>query len=233
MDIKNNICFYFWRIPERFFKNHNISAFVATKYGIKNLNMGCLTNYERALCGDVVELSPDSLYLGPDFLKDNFTLLNCRLLDSPHYSFIDAVNNGANPLNSDYYYRYIKGTLDWRHCQLRSKDPKRFFEKNEKSKKEIEKGEYKPVVVYYWKNRCYIFDGKHRAALCAFMNIPIRCLVVPATVALDGVWARLFHIVKNSGAYSLHNGFITCHEDENFYFFKSNEGDRWDNPVNS
>lgn len=210
MDILNFINFYVWRIPERFFKKHNISSFVTTKYGIKNLNMGCLTSYDIALGGDVVELSSDSLYLGPDFLKDNFTLLNCRLLDSPHYSFIEAVNNRANPLSTDYYDRYIRGTLDWRHCQLRSKSTRRFFEKNKKSKKEIEERKYKPVVVYYWKNRCYIFDGKHRAALCAFINEPIRCVVVPASVALDGVWARLFHIVKDSCAYSLHNDFITC-----------------------
>lgn len=210
MDIKNFIHFYTWRIPERFFKNHNISAFVATRYGIKNINMGCLTSYDIALGGEMVELSPDSLFLGPDFLKDSYTLLNRRLLDSPHYSFIEAVNNRADLSSSDYYDRYIRGTLDWRHCLLRSKNMKRFFDINEKSKQEIEKGDYKPVVVYYWKSRCYIFDGKHRAALCAFMNKPVRCIVVPASVALDGVWARLFSIVKDSKMYSIHNDFITC-----------------------
>lgn len=172
--------------------------------------MGCLTKYDHSLSGEVVVLSPDSLFLGPDFLKDGFTLLNCRLLDSPHFSFIETVNKRANMLSSEYYERYITGTLDWRHCQLKSKRMAKFFEKNEKSKKEIEMGNYKPVVVYYWKNRCYIYDGKHRAALCAFMNKPIRCMVVPASVALDGVWARLFYIVKESELYSIHNEFISC-----------------------
>lgn len=208
MDVLNFVNFYIWRIPERFFKKHNIFAFVVNKYGIKNLNMGCLTNYDMAMDGDVVELSPDALFLGPDFLKDDFTLLNCRLLDSPHYSFIEAVNNKADLSKTDYYRRYIKGTLDWRHCQLKSRDMKGYFVKNERTKEEVEAGDYKPVVVYYWNNRGYLFDGKHRAALCAYMDRPIRCIIVPASVALDGVWARLFQIIKNDEEYSLHNEFL-------------------------
>lgn len=208
MDIINFLNFYAWRIPERFFKKHNISAFVANKYGIKNLNMGCLTNYDFALSGEIVELNPGSLFLGPDFLKDEFTLLDCRLLDSPHYIFVEAVNQRDELTKTEYYERYIKGTLDWRHCQLKAKSMERYFDKNEKAKIDIIKEDYKPVVVYYWKDRWYIFDGKHRAALCAFMGRTVRCKIVPVSVALDGVWSKLFDIIKDSGMYSLHNDFI-------------------------
>jgi|LSQX01.1.fsa_nt_gb hypothetical protein len=37
---------------------------------------------------------------------------------------------------------------------------------------------YEPIVVYELDGKTYIFDGKHRAALCALLGKPVRCLKI-------------------------------------------------------
>lgn len=209
MFLNNYVKFYLWRIPERVFKKHNISMFVKTKVGIKNINMGCLTHTVKFLPAIITEMDPEKLYLGPDFLVDKYSLLDCPLLDSPHYSFIKAIQNQESIDETDYYKRYIRGTLDWRHCQLGRKNNDVFFSKNEVSKIKIIEDNYEPVTVYLWNNIYYIFDGKHRAALCALLGKQVKCNIVSPSITFNGVWKRMFDMIDDDKCFSKHTLFLS------------------------
>lgn len=175
----NLINYALWRVSEKICSKFNIYAFVKTHTGLKNVNIQRLysDSVNEIYPGKIIIVEPSNLFLSVDYLKDKYTLLDCCILDSPHYAFIEAINSGKDIKKTDYYKRFINGYLDGRHCQ-RERNVSYFYNKNEKAKQSIESNDYRPVVVYSWKNRYYICDGKHRAALCAFMKKEVRCIVV-------------------------------------------------------
>ena len=166
-----SLCEYtIWRLLERLLKKINVYVLVNTRTGVKNINISRLyCDVDKNYNNKIVIIAPSQLYLGTDFLKDKYTLIDCCIMDSPHYFFIKDLNEGRDIKKSDYYKRFVSGKLDERHCQWGRK-LSYFIDKNEKARQSIEKGDYKPVVIYSWKNRFYIYDGKHRAAFCALMK---------------------------------------------------------------
>lgn len=175
-----NLCKYaIWRVFEIICKKHNIYALVNTRTGLKNININRLYGnpIQDVINKEVIYVDPSKLFLGTDYLKDKFSLIECSILDSPHYDFIKAINEGRDIKKTDYYERFVSGTLDERHCQWGRK-LSYFYEKNENAKRSIEKGDYNPVIIYPWKNRLYIYDGKHRAAYCALMDKQVKCVMI-------------------------------------------------------
>lgn len=207
-----NIIYYgFWRVFEKLCSRFNVYAFIKTRTGIKNINIDSLydDNTLEPLSDDIITIPPSNLFLSVDYLRDNYTLLDCCILDSPHYEFINAINTGKNIKRTDYYKRFIKGALDGRHCQ-RTRDVSYFFDKNEKIKHSIECEEYKPVIVYSWKNRYYICDGKHRASLCAFMNKDVKCMLVPSILDFkkSAIHKEIYRIMAGDKNFSKHINYL-------------------------
>lgn len=146
--------------------------------GIKILNgvhMSAIDCVNRT----TIYLDAEELYLGLDFLKDVYTLANCPVISSPHYKLIEELDRGCIDESNPYIVRMLNGTLDERKKIVSPLFHKEYFyNRFEKNKKALDSNEYEEVVVYCVKGRYYIFDGKHRAAFCAYLGKKIKCRVV-------------------------------------------------------
>lgn len=211
MVISNLFSYGFWRVLGMICSKWNMYVFIKTRKGLKNINVQRLYSDSKIEYDpeDVISISPSNLYLSTDYLKDKYTLLDCCILDSPHYSFIEAINSGGDIKKTDYYRRYITGCLDGRHA-LRARDLSYFSHKNKEAKRAIEEESYQPVVVYFWKNRYYLCDGKHRAALCAYMKKDVKCIVIPpiSDFCHAAINKEIYRIMSCDKQYSKHISFI-------------------------
>ena len=211
MLVGNLIGYAFWRVLETICSKRNVYVFIKTRTGLKNVNMDRLygDNVMEINPDDVISIDPGRLFLGMDYLRDDYTLLDRCILDSPHYAFIETVNSGGDIKKTEYYKRFVTGKLDGRHLQ-RERGASYFYSKNEKARQSIERGDYKPVVVYLWKNRFYICDGKHRAALCAFMQKDVRCIVIPSISGFShsAVTKEIYRIMAGDKHFSKHIDYL-------------------------
>lgn len=215
MIIYNFLYYGFWRVLEKICLKLHVFIFIKTLKGIKNVNIDNLYGDDilEPETGEIFDISPSKLFLSVDYLKDNYTLLDCCLIDSPHYGFVSAINSGQKIQRTEYYQRFIKGYLDGRHCQ-RTRDVSYFFNKNEKAKQDISCGSYKPVSVYFWKGRYYICDGKHRAALCAYLNKDVRCVLVPSISGFkeSAIHKEIYRIMLHDKDFSKHIEYLNYGE---------------------
>lgn len=203
----NIIQSFFVRVVEKVFMACNLIVFFKNKAGLKNIGANRLLQKMDYKVEDTKEIRPELLYLGPDFLKDKYTLLDCPVSTSPHFGLMKALNEKAVLRTTDYFRRFNKGTLDWRRSQVMPRSYNKFHNKYVKSQKEINDNKYNPVLVYYQNGRYYIYDGKHRAALCALMNKPVLCAVVSNSFVNTGLWHYMFSIIEKRSDYSRHNQF--------------------------
>lgn len=203
----NKLVYAFTRIREIFFEHCNCIRFYKTCYGLKNTGAKFLLGGKRIVSEPIVELVADQLYLGPDFLKDKYTLLNCPISSSPHMELMTAINNNEELSKTDYIRRYIDGRLDWRRGNLEPKNYEKYYKKFSQSRTEIENGNYKPVVVYKLGGKHYIYDGKHRAALCSLLDVPVKCILVESDICNSDMWHYMFSIVQDNHLYSQHHFF--------------------------
>lgn len=201
------IPYYLMRIKEVLLKKNHFIQFYQNSYGLKNVSAAVLLNgrfYEPL----EIDLKPvNSLYLGPDYLKDEYTLLNTPIIDSPHFYFVKAINEGLDLFDTDYIQRYMKGTLDWRRGKRKPQNIGHFKEDCAQSKIKIENDNYEPVLAYFQNNHYYIYDGKHRAAMCAYMGKPVLCKIVSSEIANIGVWHYMFSLLENKKEFSKHINF--------------------------
>lgn len=211
MVILNLIKYSFWRVLEKICPKFNIYLFIKTHTGIKSVNIDRLYGDNTLVYNheDIIAVEPSNLFLSIDYLSDKYTLLDICVLDSPHYSLIEAVNSGKDLRKTDYYKRFVTGKLDGRHC-LRERGASYFYEKNENAKRSIEQGDYEPVVVYLLNGRYYICDGKHRAALCAYMKKDVRCVVVPSITGFKhrAINKEIYRIMAGDKNYSKHINYL-------------------------
>ena len=65
-------------------------------------------------------------------------------------------------------------------------------------------------MVYLWKDRFYICDGKHRAALCAFMQKEVRCIVIPSISGFShsAVTKEIYRIMAGDKHFSKHIDYL-------------------------
>lgn len=138
------------------------------------------------LGNDIFYKDACDLFLDFDALKDRYTLCDIPVTESPHFFLMKALQNGDNLQNTDYVKRREYGTLDYRMPHYFSKhELDEYKEKFNNSKTEIESSDYRPVVVYQLKNRYYIADGKHRAAMCALLGYRVKCTLVNEAYVSD------------------------------------------------
>jgi len=158
--------------------------------------------------GTNCEMNPAQLLLGPDFLKDKYTLLGTSLADSPHYSLVKTIAEGGRIEDTDYFLRFKSATLDWRLWQFSRCNSSRFIKSFEKSKSEILDDKYAPVIVYRVRDKKYVFDGKHRAAMCLLYGYQVKCIEVDNNVAYRGVFHFLFEMTSKGDKYLKHQHFL-------------------------
>jgi hypothetical protein len=92
---------------------------------------------------------------------------------------METLDLKQNVRKTKYCKRYEAGTLDSRSPVFISADMIERFEKIfEKRKKEVAEDSYAPVQVYRINDRLYIADGKHRAAMSAYLGIKIKCVEI-------------------------------------------------------
>lgn len=201
------LTFYIMRIKEELFQKLHIFQFYYNRYGLKNAGAAQLLKGKNYTILEMKELSAEELYLGPDYMKDCYTLLDCPLVQSPHYSFMEAIDKDFDLWSTDYIKRYMKGTLDWRRGKRKPHNIHHFKEEFDVVKSKILTDDYLPITVYMLNKRYYIFDGKHRAATCAYLGRSVKCAIVSNEIANIGVWHYMFSLIDKKNEYKLHTIF--------------------------
>lgn len=202
----NNIKYYILRFLEKVCKYFNILIVIPTKVGVKTLNAASFRSDQgQEESGECYYSKGFDLFLGPDFLKDEYTLLDCPLSESPHLGFVKCLSYGKSPKSTDYIKRFYAGTLDGRVGHRTISNFSVFVEKNKSHREEILAGKVAPVKVYEWKGRKYIQDGKHRAALCVLLNKEIPYELIDGKLLFGGVTACMMRVAaEKKHEYSKH-----------------------------
>jgi len=121
-------------------------------------------------------LPNQQLFLLPDFLFDEYSLINKEIRQSPHYEFMACLIRNGDIKNSDYIQRAKKGTIDMRPTI----NYKEVFYRTlfKKRIKEINNNETQPVLLTKINNLYYILDGKHKASLFKLLNKSCPCICI-------------------------------------------------------
>lgn len=199
---------YCYRMIEKIFRKRNIIITYFTKVGLKNINMGSVAKMSSPYIIERKIIAPSDLYLGPDFLTDEFTLLGCSIVNSPHCEFVRSYVEGKNVLDTEYAQRWEAGTLDWRRPMPVSVSLDEWKKTAALRIKEITDDKYDTVKVYYHDGKYYVYDGKHRAALCAVMEKNVLCDVIPTNYILGYYGGYMLDRVKNNAKYTKHRDFL-------------------------
>ena len=139
---------------------------------------------------------PQDLFLAFDGLRDDHTLLDIPVTESPHAGIMQALETGKDMFKTDYSERAMNGTLDMRYNQRLSR---RKMEKAfQLKKKEVQQDTYAPVKVSIFNGHNYIIDGKHTTALCYVNSLKVRCIIVQNPF-LDSFYCQLYKKIKKRG----------------------------------
>lgn len=196
---------YFWiRLREKLFEHFMIFRVVETNVGYKFVNDSLIrTESSNNVIEPSVIIDPNNLFLGIDFLKDRYTLLGCRINETPHFELMKVMLNDGDINRSDYIKRIKRGTLDARFLYRRIE--KSYYQNYfSNRKREIEADDVTPILVYRVNNRYFIKDGKHRAALCALLNKPIHATVIDNSSIFGNLGKQIIERMKSEKNYSKH-----------------------------
>ena len=164
-----------YRILQGVSRRAGFSCIYKTPVGIKALN--ALDGFPHLLPKPPFSLSPQEMFLDADYLIDRHTLVGKCILDSPHCGLMKAIMEGRPIEATEYAARAQSGTLDVRNPSYLSRTRiQRMQALFQARLDEIKNATYSPVRVYRHKDRYCIFDGKHRAALCAVMGMAVNCV---------------------------------------------------------
>ena len=167
------------------------------KYGIKVINP-CCSSVKILYQQDIV-INPSNLFLDIDYLTDEYTLLDKSIIDSPHFQLMKALDDGTDFIKTEYYKRYSSGYLDERTAVITNKKKQQAIVSTfESRKKAIYREEYDPVLIYERHGKLYIYDGKHRAALCALLGKQVKCRKVESLLDHDGLVKRKVEMMKSN-----------------------------------
>ena len=126
------------------------------------------------------------LRLGIDFLKDDVSLIDVPIVQSPHYGLMKDLSEGGDGRSTEYVKRMLNGALDERYELLAFYLDKNYFRRCfERTKHSLETDSCAEVIAYKKNGRYYIHDGKHRAAMCALFSKTIKCRIVDFRAVRD------------------------------------------------
>lgn len=194
----NHIEYFLWRLRLKFCRHFHISHIFETKVGVKSIS-GIKALPPIPLVNETFECDAKDLFLGIDYLKDDYTLLGQPLIKSPHYFFMKALMDKTDLSKSEYIQRLENGTLDARVASKKHTSFTYYEGMFDKRMSELKRDILQPVFVYRIEGNTYLYDGKHRAALCALMDKPIVCLEVS-----NERFGSTIGLVMNNPAYSKH-----------------------------
>lgn len=162
---------------ELIFKFFSIRYIYFNRVGLKVINSKLKQIDIEHYINKRIDISPSQqLFLLPDFLYDEYTLVNNEIRKTPHYSFMSSLLRGEEILDSEYIQRSKKGTIDMRLCVNYKKEFYRTL--FEKRIDQINNNKIKPVLLTKINNFYYILDGKHRASLLFLLNKTCPCIVL-------------------------------------------------------
>lgn len=194
--------YIFYRFADICLSKLHMLRLIKTSVGIKILNASSFRNNTPYKIIGGIELSSQELFMGMDYLQDDYSLVDICLADTPHFSFMKDLDEGKNMSQSDYIVRFQKGALDARYPYKHVSDFSMFVQKFNCSKKQILSGEYPPVQVYKIGEKYYLFDGKHRAALCAYLHLPVKCNIIDANAIIGQNSKAIIEMMKNNTSFS-------------------------------
>lgn len=203
----NSFSYYVYRVKEKLFSKLNKSKAFRTSLGLKNINMSLRVIHPETDGNEIVMISPDELFLGFDYLKDDYTLLDTSIKKSPHYDMMKKLYEEKDISDCEYIKRWVSGTLDWRYGFIKPDNFDFFVKRFIQSKENIEKNTIKPVIIYSFCGKYYIYDGKHRAAMCAYNEMSVPCIVIDTEHIFSGVWEEMFKKILNRKYYRKHTEF--------------------------
>lgn len=184
-------------------------------YGIKGLNK---KQFTYKVTSNEKWIDAEQLILGYDGLKDPFTLVGCSIVDSPHFAFMKALKEKKDISQTDYVNREKEGSLDGRFeqfvTQAELEKHKAIFDRQLRN---IASQNGLPSVVYRTQLGYVIIDGKHRAALGAYINGKARCVIVDSSEILRDTYLRDLYrcMKKNEAEYTRNIAFIEMLLEEN------------------
>ena len=197
-----------YSLIEKILDKLNVIKVYKTKVGIKNFHMNKVASIGNPIIIERLYLDVNDLYLGPDYLKDNYTLLDYKIITSPHYEFLKFLDNDDNIKGCNYVKRLEKGILDWRRkVFVNKKTINDWKQKYKIRKKQIQGDLYESVIVYKYDDKYYIYDGKHRAAMCALLNKKVKCDVVDGNF-ITSFYPKYLYKLMNDKDYKKHLKFI-------------------------
>ncbi len=194
-------------VASKICKLFNKTIVYESKTGLKEINPLFPTKQREII--NLCTVSPDELFLGIDFLKDEYSLINTPIKESPHFELMASLYNGEDGLNTNYTKRMLKGALDERYEILAFYLDKEYF-KNCFNKKynDIKNNSGENIIVYKKNGKCYIHDGKHRAALCSLLGIDAQCEVVDFSEVCKEFNSKKLEILEKKEKYKKHDSFF-------------------------
>lgn len=191
---------------ELFCHRFALSLLYENKYGVKCFNQ--LTNsdlFDFFKSQNVFELSCDQLYVAFDGLKDQYTLLNTCILDSPHFDLVKCLMDNGDLRYCSYVEKVQKGILDFRSSQQISNGYLNNLTKIFTQKKTaILNNNYDPVKVVKVFDTYYIADGKHTAATCVLIDLPVKCVDCSPLIFDSFFWWIYKKMLMNKKEYKIH-----------------------------
>lgn len=192
---------------DHIFRRVYFSALFEDKYGVKYYNQLMKSTKYNVLDSLIVDYR--ELYLGFDGLNDKYTLVDVCIDQSPHYSLMKALDKGLPIIETDYYIRLKRGYLDSRRAiRINNKYTEMMNGKFDVRKKQVLEDKYDHVQIYILNGKKYIADGKHRAALCAYLDVPVQCDVISKDFLSDSYRQWMLMKMKDKREYSKHNVFM-------------------------
>lgn len=184
----------------RFYKLRGVTRVAERRQGVKLYNK-CETDLFPEIFGKKELVSPDEVCLSFDGMKDEFTLLDTPIPESPHYEMIKRIESGRSITDCEYIRRENSGTLDGRYPVQVSENA--HINACKKSFESVKSDDYTLPVLYRLNEKLYVYDGKHRLAVAAALNKKIYCYVIDAKqIANLSYLSQIFEKIKDRPEYS-------------------------------
>jgi len=162
---------------DRLAQRAGVAAVYHTPVGVKQTNQlfkGAMIDLYAT--GELVAARPGGLRLGFDALRDEHTLLETTIAESPHLALVRALLGSDGELASSYLERVRRGTLDWRPPQPVSRSLVAYIRRMFAARLEaVDRGDPTVVRVAWIAGEPYIVDGRHRACLAFERGRDVLC----------------------------------------------------------
>lgn len=190
------------------FQKFSCTGLVKTGVGIKLINQIVTSNYFNDIIVEVkTNLEFQQLLAGPDFLKDEYTLIGRNISEWPHYELIKCLDKDLPVNNCSYIKKRQNGTLDSRKKQKVS------IEKLENIYQEkldaMEKGKIFGIKVFTPYDNIYtVADGRHSLAMAFYFNYRNLRFDIIQNLTFDTYFRWIFKKIESDKDFTKHNEFF-------------------------